>query len=106
MTPTVSLVSYHVVKNAPITSLYTRAIRANGSPLNVVGETVADIVLGGVAVQQMFAVIRNLTIDCLLGADFLQVHDAVLDCNVIKPCHWEMIPDPQLYLIQRTLNII
>ena len=48
----ISVVNYNVVKNVPITSVHTRAISANGSPLDVVGVTVADIVLGSVTVQQ------------------------------------------------------
>ena len=30
--------------------------------------------------DHQFIVVNNLTVDCLLGADFLQMHGAVLDC--------------------------
>jgi len=66
----ISVVNYNVVKEVPISSVQTRAISADGSPLNVVGETVADIILGDVTVQQNFIVVRDLSVDCLLGADF------------------------------------
>ena len=31
--------------------------------------------------EQEFTVIRNLTVECLLGADFLKEHGAVMDCR-------------------------
>ena len=74
------MINYNVVRDAPITPIHTRAINANGSPLDVIGETVADIILGDLTVNQKFVVIRNLTVECLLGADFLQAHSAVC-CN-------------------------
>ena len=77
----ISVVNYNVVKEVPINPVQTRAISANGSPLDVIGEIVTDIVLGDVTVQQNFIVVRELSVDCLLGADFLQNHGAVLDCN-------------------------
>ena len=42
----ISIVNYNIVRDAPITPIHTRAISANGSPLDVIGETVADIILG------------------------------------------------------------
>ena len=74
------MINYNVVRDTPITPIHTRAISANGSPLDVIGETVADIILGDLTVNQKFVVVRNLTVECLLGADFLQAHGAVLDC--------------------------
>ena len=47
----------------------------------MVGETVADIVLGDLTVNQRFFVVKNLTVACLLGTDFLETHGAVLDCG-------------------------
>ena len=76
----ISVINYNVVRDTPITPIHTRAISANGSPLDVIGETVADIILGDLTVNQKFVVVRNLTVECLLGADFLQAHGAVLDC--------------------------
>ena len=57
-------VNYDVVKDAPITPINARAISVNGSPLDVVGETVADIVLGDLTVNQRFFVVKNLTVAC------------------------------------------
>ena len=77
----ISVVNYNVVKNVPITPIHTRAISTNGSPLDVIGETVADIILGDLTMNQKFVVVRNITVECLLGADFLQMHGAVLNCG-------------------------
>ena len=44
------------------------------------GETVVNIMLGDLTMKQKFVVVGNLTVDCLLGADFLQAHSAILDC--------------------------
>ena len=53
---------------------------ANGTPLDVVGQTTVSLQLGDFKVDHHFIVVNNLTVDCLLGADFLQTHGAVLDC--------------------------
>jgi len=77
----VSVVNHNIVKHIPITSIETRAVGANGSPLDVTGQINADILLGDFATNQKFIVVRNLAIDCLLGADFLRIHGAILDCG-------------------------
>ena len=43
---------------------------ANGTPLDVVGQTTVTLQLGNFKVDHQFIVVHNLTVDCLLGADF------------------------------------
>ena len=50
-------------------------------PLDVVGKAKMAVSLGSFSTEEEFMVIRNLTVDCLLGADFLKEHGAVMDCR-------------------------
>ena len=50
-------------------------------PLDVVGRAKIAVSLGSFSTEEEFTVIRNLTVDCLLGADFLREHGAVMDCR-------------------------
>jgi len=77
----VSVVNHNIVKRILITSIETRAVGANGSPLDVTGQINADVLLGDFAANQKFIVVRNLVVDCLLGADFLRTHGAILNCG-------------------------
>ena len=63
------------------------AVGANGSPLNIVGRVMVTIVLGTFVVAHAFVVVHNLTVNCLLGTDFMKNHAAVLDCehNTLTP---------------------
>ena len=54
---------------------------ANGSPLDVVGQIMVTITLGNFIIDHQFVAVRNLTVDCLLGADFMKHHAAILDCD-------------------------
>ena len=45
---------------------------ANGTPLDVVGKVNIGVSLGSYSVEEEFTVIRNLTVDHLLGADFFE----------------------------------
>ena len=56
-------------------------IGANGMPLDVVGHVPLEVTLGEFQQKQDFVVVRNLSVDCLLGADFLFRHGAVVDCT-------------------------
>ena len=56
------------------------AVSANGMPLDVVGKAKIAVSLGSFSTEEEFMVICNLTVDCLLGADFLKEHGAVMDC--------------------------
>ena len=67
--------------NAQITRQPTIAVGANGTPLDVVGHTQLAVTLGTFHTQYQFTVVQHLTVDCLLGADFLQDFGAVLDCQ-------------------------
>ena len=58
------------------------AVGANGTPLDVVGQTTVTLQLGNFKVDHQFIVVRNLTVDCLLGADFLPQHSSILDCHI------------------------
>lgn len=59
----------------------TGAVDANGMPLDVVGKVKIAVSLGSFSTEKDFTVIRNLTLDCLLGADFLKEHGTVMDCR-------------------------
>ena len=54
-------------------------IGANGVPLEVVGRVTANVVLGTFHHDQEFIVVRELTVKCLLGADFMEKHGVVID---------------------------
>ena len=54
------------------------AVGANGMPLDVVGKVKFPVTLGPFSAEEEFTVTQNLTVDCLLGADFLKKHGAEL----------------------------
>ena len=66
----VSVVNFSVVRQQSITKATTCVVGANGTPLDVVGQTSVTLQLGNFKVDHQFIVVRNLTVDCLLGADF------------------------------------
>ena len=74
-----SAVHCNLVKGSHITKHGGLAVGANGSPLDVVGQVVFTVMLGNFTVNHHFTVVNNLTVDCLLGADFLKRHAAILD---------------------------
>ena len=57
------------------------AVGANGTPLDVVGKVQVPVSLGLFNAEEEFTVTQNLTVNCLLGADFLQKHGHVMDCQ-------------------------
>ena len=57
------------------------AVGANGSPLDIVGQIMVTVALGDFIIDHNFVAVCNLTVDCLLGADFMKHHAAILDCN-------------------------
>ena len=75
-----SVVNVNVVKQQPTDKAKTCAVGANGTPLDVVGQTTVILQLGDFKVDHQFIVANNLTVNCLLGADFLKMHSAILDC--------------------------
>ena len=77
----VSVVRSNLVKDCPMTKQGGLAVGASGNPLDVVGQTVTTITLGRFTINHTFTVVNNLMIECLLGADFLEQHAAILDCG-------------------------
>ena len=57
------------------------AVAADGVPLEVLGQVVIPVTLGTFRAEQKFVVVHNLTVDCILGADFLMEHGAIIDCK-------------------------
>eukprot|EP00731_Ephydatia_muelleri_P009263 Em0004g1601a len=56
-------------------------VGANGSPLDVIGRVNIPITIGDFVNTHSFVVVRKLTVDCLLGVDFLITqYGAVIDC--------------------------
>ena len=58
-----------------------RIVGANGLALDVIGQAIMPITVGNVEVKHSFSVVSDLTVDCILGADFLMQNQAVIDCN-------------------------
>ena len=57
------------------------AIGANGILLEIFKQMSVPVVLGSsFQTEHSLAVAKGLPVDCLLGADFLILHSAVLDC--------------------------
>ncbi len=56
-------------------------VRADGLPLEVVGCVSIPVSLGKFQADQEFTVVNSLTVDRILGANFLVKHGAVIDCK-------------------------
>ena len=56
---------------------------ANGLPLNVVGKVLLPVKFGDFQQNQEFVVARNLSVQCLLGADFLVQHHRLQSWEII-----------------------
>ena len=76
-----SVIRYDIVKGNLTTKQGGFAVSANGSPLDIVGQMIVAVTLDNFTTDHTFTVVRNLTVDCLLGADFLKRHAAILDCG-------------------------
>ena len=61
--------------------LKTTAVGANGQSLDIQGLLELEITLGEFKTAHQFTVVHNLTVDCLLGADFLIQYQAIIDCS-------------------------
>ena len=57
----------------------TAPIGANGSPLDVISQITLPVNIGNFQSNQVFIVMRILTVDCLLGADYLVAHEVVIN---------------------------
>ena len=67
--------------NVNVTDTTILAISANGAPLDITGQAILSVTLGALTVTQEFTVVCHLTVDYLLGADFLKKHKAIVDCG-------------------------
>ena len=61
-------------------------------PLDVVGQTTLVVCLSNFQVEQDFVVVHDLSVDCLLGANFLTQHDGVTDCGKIQTLTLRSLP--------------
>ena len=57
----------------------TAPIGANGSPLDVVGQITLSVSIGNFQTDHVFIVVNTLTVDCLLGADYLVAHEVIIN---------------------------
>ena len=57
------------------------AVRADGNSLDALGQVTQPVSVGEFHTNHKFVVMKNLTVDCLLGADFLTGNKAVLNCH-------------------------
>ena len=67
-----------------VIAIYSKAVGANGQPLDVVGQVTLSVSIGKLTCEQKFLVVRGLTVDCLLGSDFLSGQAAIIDCKERK----------------------
>ena len=57
------------------------AVAANGAPLDLVGQVTIPISIAEFTSTHRFIVAHNITVDCILGIDFLLQHGVVIDCK-------------------------
>ena len=94
--------SLSVEDQQAVTKTKLAAVNASGTPLDVRGQIKLVVSIGSFTCEHEFIVIHDLTVDCLLGADFLKKHEAVIDCKSgtlslgehIVPLHSEWKPMP------------
>ena len=71
------LLPSHISISGPTTA----AVSATGAPLDIADRATLSVSLGTFTVTHEFTVVRHLTVDCLLGADFLKRYRAIVDCG-------------------------
>jgi len=64
-----------------ISSPTTAAVSATGALLDIAGRATLSVSLGTFTTTHEFTVVHHLTVDCLLGADFLKRYRAVVNCG-------------------------
>lgn len=60
------------------------AVLTSGHLLDIVGKAVLPLTVGHIELKHEFMIVRSLTIDCLLGVDFLTGNCTTFDC--VKGC--------------------
>ena len=56
-------------------------VAADGRPLEVCGKVMIPVSVGQFKTDHEFIVVEHLSVECLLGADFLVKHGAVINCR-------------------------
>jgi len=95
------------------TTLAISTVGANGIPLDVQGQVTTNVAIGPFRATQDFVVVTGLTVDCLLRADFLLRHGAVLNCKTrtlqiggcIIPLFPEVNKEPSMVCMEKTIEI-
>ena len=67
------------LKSQITTTGLTAPVGADGSPLDMVGQVKVQVTIGNIHAEQVFTVVNTLTVDCLLGSDFLIAQEVVID---------------------------
>ena len=62
-----------------ITEAKSVPVGANGTPLYMVGQIQIPVKIGIYHTEQVFTVVNNLTVDCLLEAEYLVTHEVIID---------------------------
>ena len=60
------------------------AVSASGHSLDIIGKAVLPLTIGHVKCKQEFTIVHNLTVECLLGVDFLIGNQGTIDC--VRKC--------------------
>ena len=77
----VSVVRYETIPHSMvIANSASSAVGANGDSLDVIGCIELTVVLDTLNVKHSFIVVKRLTVECILGIDFLSKYGAVIDC--------------------------
>ena len=80
----VSVVRFSVLSDSEkgrIRHSNVQVMGANGSPLDVMGVLSLKVRLGSFKDEHKFTVVRELTVECLFGADFMEKNDVLIDCK-------------------------
>ena len=62
-----------------ITKATTAPVGASGTLLDVVGQVQIPVRIGSHQSEQVFTVVNTLTVDCLLGVDYLTANEVIID---------------------------
>ena len=77
----VSVVRYETIPHSMvIANSASSAVGANGDSLDVIGCIELAVILDTLNVKHSFIVVKRLTVECILGIDFLSKYGAVIDC--------------------------